>query len=270
MNIKAWVLGLSASLCLMPCLAEENTSAMPAAPAASDTGFIEAEALHANLSGGFGDWRDVTLRGGMQRGRHLLRGEISAQRHFNTDGMYAGVMDTWTIDADWYGSIALGAGDGAFFLPRYRADAFINRKWLPSRQLVTSLGAGYYRAPDHHIDRSLTVGLIYYFDAPWVVEGGVRFNRSSPGAVDSSQKFVAATYGRSGGNLVVARVAWGSEGYQAIGPGSSIVGFDSRERSLAWRHWFNRHSGVMLRAERYHNPIYRRTGVAAGLFHEFD
>ncbi|HJV88436.1 MAG TPA: YaiO family outer membrane beta-barrel protein [Noviherbaspirillum sp.] len=270
MNIKAWVLGASAWLWLVPGLAEENTPVIPAAPAAASTGFIEAEALKANLSNGFGDWRDFTLRGGVQRGAHLLRGELSAQRHFDTDGKYAGVMDTWTINPDWYGSLAVGAGDGAFFLPRYRVDAFINKKWLPSRQLVTSLGAGYYRAPDHHIDRSLTAGLIYYFDAPWVVEGGVRFNRSAPGAVDSTQKFVAATYGRSGANLVVARVAWGSEGYQAIGPASSIVGFNSGERSLAWRHWFTRHSGVMLRAERYHNPIYRRTGVAANLFHEFD
>jgi YaiO family outer membrane protein len=44
--------------------------------------------------------------------------------------------------------------NGASYLPRYRVDAFINRKLLARRQLAASLGAGYYRASDDHVDRA--------------------------------------------------------------------------------------------------------------------
>ena len=63
----------------------------------------------------------------------------------------------------------------------YRVDATLYRKFLPGRNLVGSVGVGYYNAPDGHTDRSLSLGAAYYFEAPWIVEGGVRLNTQQPG-----------------------------------------------------------------------------------------
>lgn len=230
---------------------------------------LELSASRQSLSAGFSDWRDLTLRGVYGLPRHVLQGEISLNRRFDQDGTFVGVSDTYLFDADWFGSVSLGAGDGAFYLPRYRVDTTIYRKFLPQRNLVGSVGLGYYKAPDGHTDRSLSLGAAYYFEAPWVAEGGVRFNSSNPGAVRTQQQFVAITYGRDKETLVTARYGWGAEGYLAISANAQLVNFDSREASISWRHWVNRRTGVLLSANRYTNPLYQRTGINIGIFHDF-
>lgn len=244
--------------------------APPAPPAAGDArrGW-ELSTGRQNLSGGYGDWHDVTARGTWGLPGHLLQGEASLHRRFGEDGVFLGLSDTHDFNADWFGIVSAGAGDGAFYLPRYRVDGALYRKWLPQRNLVTSVGAGYYRAPDGHTDRSVTLGAAYYFSAPWIVEGGVRFNDSDPGSVHTRQRFVAATYGRDRQDLVTARYAWGGEGYLATGPATQLVNFRSREAALSWRHWFAPDTGFLLAANRYTNPLYQRTGLTVGIFHNF-
>lgn len=264
----------------MPATAQ--TVAPTEAPASGDNGAAPAvpggtEPLRSlelstgvqNLSNGFGNWRDVTLKGAYGVSSHVLQGEVSAHNRFNKDGAFLSLSDTYTFNEDWFGSVALGVGDGAFYLPRYRVDGTISRKFLPGRNLVGTVGAGYYNAPDGHTDRSLSLGAAYYFEAPWIVEGGVRLNRSNPGSVDTQQQFVALTWGRNKQDLVTARYGWGSEGYLAIAADRQLVNFDSREASLTWRHWFNARTGVLVGANRYSNPLYRRSGVNVGVFHEF-
>ncbi|MDP3169128.1 MAG: YaiO family outer membrane beta-barrel protein, partial [Polaromonas sp.] len=157
----------------------------------------------------------------------------------------------------------------AFYLPKFRVDATIYRKFLPGRNLVGSVGVGYYDAPTGYTDRSVSLGATYYFEAPWIVEGGVRFNTSNPGSVRSQQQFVALTYGRTKQNLVTGRYGWGTEGYLAVAAGAQLVNFNSREASLTWRHWLTPSTGVLVGANRYTNPSYRRSGVSVGVFHEF-
>lgn len=222
-----------------------------------------------HLTGGLGDWNDITLRGIYDTHQHVIQGEVSVMRRFRENGAFLGLSDTYSFNQDWYGSIAAGAGDGAFYLPRYRVDGTINRKLLADRNLVASLGAGYYRAPDGHTDRSVSVGAVYYFKAPWVLEGGVRFNRSNPGSVDTHQQFIAATWGREKQDVVTARHMWGGEGYQAISQVTQLVNFDSRETTFSWRHWFRPDTGLVLGAAFYKNPLYRRNGVNVGIFHNF-
>jgi YaiO family outer membrane protein len=230
---------------------------------------LELTAGHHNLSNGYGNWQDVTLRGTHETGPHVLRAELSAKREFGTHGFFWGLADTVTLNRDWLAMVSVGAGDGAFYLPRIRTDAFLYRKWLDQRNLVTSVGIGYYRAPDGHTDQSLSLGGAYYFDSPWIVEGGIRFNHSDPGGISSHQQFVAATYGRVGTNVVTARYGWGNEAYQAIAQGVSLVNFESRQTSVSWRHWLTRQTGLVLSAEHYSNPSYQRQGVNVGLFHQF-
>lgn len=240
-------------------------------PAASDETMrsLELNTGVQNLSGGYGNWREVTLRGTYGMPSHLLQAELSAQRRFNEDGVYIGFSDTYTFNEDWYGFLGVGAGDGAFFLPRYRVDAALYRKLLPNRNLVVNVGAGYYKAPDIYNDRNISLGASYYFGAPLVLEGGVRMNISNPGSVRTQQQFAALTYGRDKQDIVSARYAWGSEGYLAVGPSTQMVNFESREVNVSWRHWFNPRTGVLVSANRYDNPLYHRTGVNVGIFHSF-
>lgn len=230
---------------------------------------LELSAGSQSLNAGYGNWRDVTLRGTYGLPRHVLQGEVSVNRRFGEDGAFIGVSDTYTFNDDWYGSLALGAGDGVFYLPRYRVDAALYKKWLADRSLVTSVGVGYYSAPDGYIDRSLSLGAAYYFASPWVVEGGVRLNRSSPGSVDTHQQYAAVTYGRDKQDLVSARYTWGNEGYLAVAVNTQLVNFKSDEASVAWRHWVTPKTGLLVSANRYTNPSYRRTGINVGIFHDF-
>jgi len=250
-----------------------SQTGMVAAPPAPDGAALqrnlELSAGAQSLTGGFGNWRDVTLRGTYGLPSHVLQGELSQNHRFGVDGTFVGISDTYTFNPDWYGSVALGAGDGAFYLPKLRVDATLYRKFLPGRNLVASVGVGYYDAPTGYTDRSVSLGAAYYFEAPWIVEGGVRFNTSNPGSVRSQQQFVALTWGRAKQDLVTGRYGWGSEGYLAVAAGAQLVNFKSREASLSWRHWLTPSTGVLVGANRYTNPSYRRSGVNVGIFHDF-
>ena len=230
---------------------------------------LELSTGYQNLTGGFGEWRDVTLRGTYGLPSHILQGEVSINRRFNKDGIFVGLSDTYTFNEDWYGSIAVGFGDGAFYLPRYRVDATLYKKWLPQKNLVTSIGAGQYKAPDGHTDNSLSLGLVYYFDTPFVAEAGLRLNSSNPGAIRTQQQFLALTYGRVKQNLVTLRHAWGREGYQTVGVTTQLIDFASKETSISWRHWFAPRTGLVLGANSYKNPSYNRDGLSVGIFHDF-
>lgn len=230
---------------------------------------LELSAGGQSLSNGYGPWRELTLRGTYGLPGHVLQGEVSALRRFNKDGAYLGISDTYTFNDDWFGALALGAGDGAFYLPRYRVDATLFRKFLPDRNLVGSVGVGHYNAPDGHTDNSLSLGLVYYFKAPWIVEGGVRLNSSNPGAIRTQQQFVAVTWGRNKQDLVTGRYGWGGEGYLATAVATQLVNFQSDEASLVWRHWLSPRTGVLTGINRYKNPLYVRTGFNVGIFHDF-
>ena len=253
-------------------LIQTAPSMVPTAPAISESDMqrsIELSTGYQNLTAGLGSWRDLTLKGTYGLPSHLLQGEISTMRRFNQNGVFVGLSDTYTFNEDWYGSVAVGFGDGAFYLPKYRVNATLYKKWLPQRNLVTSIGVGKYKAPDGHVDNSLALGAVYYFDAPWVAEFGLTANSSNPGAIKTQQQFLALTYGRAKENLVTVRHAWGNEGYQTIATNAQLVNFPSKESSISWRHWFAPRTGVSVSANRYTNPFYIRSGMNVGIFHDF-
>ena len=234
-------------------------------PAMSRTAVEGYTSLHS-LSNGFGDWREIGVRGSYESGVHRLQAELASMRRYGESGNYVGAGDTVTFNEDWFASLSVGAGDGVFYLPRYRLDGFINRKFLPGRNLIGTLGAGYYRAPDGHADRSASIGATYYFSQPLVVQGEIRFNNSTPGTIRTRQQFIAATWGRDKATQVIGRYAWGREGYQTIGQGVSLVDFRSDEASLKLRHWLGPNWGVQVGVERYRNPFYGRNGGNLGFF----
>ena len=250
--------------------AATNTTTPPDVLLRTPTRSLDVSTGYQHLTGGFSSWRQLTIHGIYEKDRHVFQGELSNKREFNTSGNFLGLTDTYTINDDWFTSGSFGFGDGAFYLPRVRFDGFLHRKWLPKRNFVSSLGVGYYDAPDGHIDRSVALGGAYYFDQPWVVEGGVRFNTSNPGSVHTHQQFIATNFSPDQQNSFSARFAWGSEGYVPLAVKTSIVGFNSKDASVSWRHRLDKHWGLSLSANHYQNPSYSRNGVDVGVTHQFD
>ena len=118
------------------------------------TNYVESGGDYLALTNGFGNWTGGYARGVITQKNNIWNAEINGQHEFGDAGVYFGVGDTYNFNPDWYGSLTLGSSAGGFFWPRFRADGFINKKWMGRRQLITTLGFGYYAAKDVHRDHS--------------------------------------------------------------------------------------------------------------------
>jgi YaiO family outer membrane protein len=231
--------------------------------------FVEGGGQYLTLTNGFGYWAGGYARGVITSGKNIWDAEVNGQREFGDAGVYLGAGDTYNFNPDWFGSLTAGSSVGGFFWPRFRADGFINKKWLARKQLITTFGFGYYAAKDVHRDHSFFVGSTYYFTSPWIVEEGIRFNVSNPGSVFSPAAFVAVTQGRNLRHYVTVRAGFGSEAYQLIGPTVSLTDFKSQTLTITWRQWVGENWGLNLVGDYYHSPFYQRGGTSFGFFREF-
>jgi YaiO family outer membrane protein len=231
--------------------------------------YVEAGASYRQLSSGFGDWSGGYARGVFTTGKNTWNGEINGQNEFRAAGVYLAAGDTYNFSSDCYASLTLGSSVGGFFWPRFRADAFLNRKWSARKQFITTLGYGYYASKDVHRDQSVFIGTIYYFQGPWIVEDGLRFNVSNPGAVFSPAGFVALTEGRSKHHYLTVNAGFGQEAYQLVGPTTALTRFPSQNLTITWRQWTGKNWGFNLVADYYHSPFYERGGGSFGFFKEF-
>lgn len=230
---------------------------------------IEAYEDQNKLSAGYDRWREFGLRGIYQWGDHQIRAEAINMNRFNEDGNYLGLGDTVVLSPRWYASLSAGAGDKVPYLPKYRLDGFIHRKFLDDLSLVGSLGLGRYRAPDGHQDDNASIGLAYYFTQPWVVQGQAKRTRSQPGSIDTNQYFMAATWGHHQQTQITGRYGWGQEGYQSLGDARSISHFSSHQKTLTVQHWFGLDWGIKVTVDNYHNPYYDRNGLSLAVFKDF-
>lgn len=234
-------------------------------------GFVEFGVERSSLSDGFDNWSGFYTRSNWKANeKNTLNLEVARQNRFGERGTFYSLGDTYVINPDTYASLTLGSSSGgASFLPRFRADAFLNRKLLPKRNLVATVGLGLYDAREIYQDRNLYLGATYYFPQKWIVEGGVRFNVSNPGRVRARSQFVAVTNGRDKQRFLTLRYEYGNEAYQIVGNNAAISDFDSRITSLTWRQWLGNKQGVNVVVERYSNPFYHRQGASVGYFREF-
>jgi len=247
---------------------------VPAAPVPivpfKPSGYGEAGGNYNSVSHNYGNWLGEYLKGEVQTDpSNRWNAEILNQREFRSTGVYGNIGNTHIFNEDWFGSVTAGAGDGGLYLPRYRFDAFINKKWLEDRQLITTLGVGMDKAMDPHRDASVFLGATYYFKTPWIIQGGIRLNNSNPGNINSTSQFIAVTQGENKKHFITLRYGFGHEAYQVIGPGQVLSDFPSQQVSLELRQWVGSDWGFNLSGERYHNPNYDRTGINIGLFIEF-
>jgi YaiO family outer membrane protein len=233
------------------------------------TNFVEAGSDYLGLDNNFGSWAGGYARGVVTKGSNIWSAEVNGQREFGDAGVYFAAGDTYNFNPDWYGSATVGSSVGGFFWPRFRADGFINKKWMARKQLITTFGLGYYAAKDVHRDHSFFVGSTYYFTKPWILEEGIRFNVSNPGSVFSPAGFVAVTQGRNQRHYLTFRAGFGKEAYQLVGPTVTLTNFDSQTFTFTWRQWLGTNWGINMVGDSYHSPFYARGGASFGFFREF-
>jgi YaiO family outer membrane protein len=235
-----------------------------------DRNSIDFGGEYQSLSSRFGNWNAFYLRGVFPQKTHdNWNAEITHRTEFGDGGTYFAAGDTHNFTDDWYASASLGASAGGFFLPRYRIDAALNKKWRRQRNLVTTLGFMHAKAKDVHRDNMLSVGAAYYWERQWILEGAVQFNFSHPGPVFSESQFIVVTHGKDRARLITLRAAFGTEAYQLIGATNVLSQFSSQSVSLTWRQWIAKTWGWNCAPEYYHSPAYQRGGFTLGIFHEF-
>lgn len=209
------------------------------------------------------------MRAVYEKGADVWDGEINGQHQFGDAGVYFAAGDTHTFSPDWYGAVTVGSSAGGFFWPRFRTDAFLNKKWLQRKQWITTAGYGYVAAKDVHRDNIFFLGSTYYFEKPWIVEEGMYFNVSDPGKVFAPAGFVAVTQGRNKQQYLTVRAGFGEEAYQLIGPSVTLTQFNSQTLTITWRKWLGPNWGMNVIGDYYHSPFYMRGGSSFGFFKEF-
>lgn len=233
--------------------------------------YVQGSLNYSSLTNDYGNWKGVSVNGSWQQNENnVWVAELLRESEYGAWGTYASAGLTHTFNEDWYGSLFLGASDsGAFFFPKLRVDAFINRKLLKDKSLVATLGLGYSKAHQVNEDNSLYLGASYYFAQPYMIEGGIRFNRSKPGPENSNRYRVAVTYGQEFKRYLIAEYDWGTEAYQYITNTVAIMDFNSRILTLTWREWLAKDWGFALRGEFYQSDEYDRTGVEISVFKHY-
>jgi YaiO family outer membrane protein len=246
------------------------TATAPAEPEKrSSADYVEIGSSYSALTANFGSWSTGYTRSVIAAGNDVFSGEITGQHEFGDFGTYFDVGDTHNFGSNYYASLTVGSSVGGFFLPRFRGDGFLNKKWMGRKQLVTTAGFGYSGAKDPHRNHTVYLGTAYYFEEPWILEDGVYLNVSSPGSVFSPSGFLAITQGRNKQHYLTLRAGYGQEAYQLIGPSRELSDFLSRTATFTWRQWIGRNWGINCIADYYGNPYYTRGGSSVGVFKEF-
>lgn len=234
------------------------------------SGYLEAGVLNHSLSSGYDGWNGQFVRGVVNTdGKNTWNAEIVNLSEFGDTGTLFVVGNTHDIDEKWFSSVSASSSSGGFFLPQLRLDATLNRKWLEQLNLVTTVGVTMVDSKDTHQDHSVLLAASYYFEQPWIVEGGVRINHSDPGGVTSNSQYVAVTYGQEKHRFISLRYGFGQEAYQVVAQDATLVNFDSNVLTLTWREWITSNRGFQVRTEAYHNPSYDRNGIEFSVFQDF-
>lgn len=232
--------------------------------------WVELTGIYHSVSNNYGDWKGAEARAGIPVGRNdFFYLDFLAQETFGDSGVYGVVANTHLWNEDWYTHLAVGSGTGDFYFPDVSVAGSVSRKWLPSRQLITTLGGGYTDSKDGHHDFSLLTSVTVYLFDQFIAEGGARITWSNPGSVQTARGFGVLTYGSDRNRFVTLRYEGGKEGYQPIGSTTTIVDFSSNEVSLSWREWVASNWGPVAKVSYYDNPYYSRTGATFGFFYEW-
>jgi YaiO family outer membrane protein len=240
-------------------------------------GYIEVGGGHSALTANNPDWNDFYLRGSISGGRNVINGELNREARFGDSGWFYGLGLTRTVAESWYAQVSAGgSAGGGFFLPRFRADALLNRKLLRSRQLIVTAGMGFDQSKTVNHDLRGQLGAAYYFSFPVVLQGGMMWTYANPGNIVARSQYLAATEGHDKEHFVSLRYEWGREGYELVGapsvsvPAYSVLfDFPMHNVTATWRQWVGPNWGFNVSAEQHQEPAYHRVGGTFGIFLDF-
>ncbi len=232
--------------------------------------FLEAGGGYSNLTDNFTPWKDAYIRGMISGGRNTLSGEAVRESRYSDTGWFFGATWTRTLGENWYSELHFGSSTvSGFFLPRIRTGGTINRKLLAHRQLVLTGGFGYDKSKTVNDAFRTSAGATYYFEHPFMLEGGVTWTLARPGSVLARTQYAAITQGHEKEHYISLRAEIGREGYELVGPQTSLFNFVIHDYSANWRQWIGPNWGVNVAYEHESNIAFRRNGGTLGLFFEF-
>ncbi len=239
-------------------------------------GYIEMGGSHSALTGDNPSWTDFYLRGMVSGGHNSFTGELTRQDRFGDNGWFGTLGFIRTLSENWYAQVSAGGSAGGFFLPKFRTDGLINRKFLRRRQLVGTIGIGYDQSKTVNHDLRGQVGGAYYFEYPIVLQAGVMWTHATPGDILARTQYVAVNEGHDKEHFLSLRYEWGREGYEVVGQPTAVaptfnVLFDFPERTVTgtWRQWVGPNWGLNFNFEQHQEPAYHRVGGTVGVFLDF-
>jgi YaiO family outer membrane protein len=243
-------------------------------PGLNGAGFVEFGGSYSHLSKTdvstpFAPWGDAYLRGLMSGGNNKFNAELIRQVHYSDTGWFYSLGWTRTWSPDWYTEVTAGSSTRGFFLPKFRTDAFVNHKLLAHKQLVLTGGFGYDKSKTVNTATRVTAGGTYYFEHPFIVQGGVTWTHANPGGVLARSQYLAVTQGHEKEHYITLRAEIGREGYELIGPQTALFNFVVHNYSANWRQWLGVNWGFNMSFENENNVSYHRYGGGLGFFMDF-
>jgi YaiO family outer membrane protein len=240
---------------------------LPSSPTGS--GYVEFGGSYSALNNGFNSWGDGYMRGVIGGQNNTLNLEITREGRYGTSGWFYDLGLTHVFGPNWYAQVYGGLSMGGFFLPARRLDTFINRKLLPRKQLVMSIGYGYDKSKTVNAADRFQLGGTYYFEHPFVLQGGVTWTVAQPGTIVARSQYVAVMQGHAKEHYITLRAEIGKEGYELIGPQTALFDFTIHNYSASWRQWIGPNWGINAAYDRESNIAFKRNGGTLGLFLDF-
>jgi YaiO family outer membrane protein len=280
-RIKTILAGIAACLLLTGMSVAQDTGTAP--PQGASIPGLGAVSLgltgpgYIEVGGGYSDmyprpyvpWRDAYVRILASGGRNTFSGEGSRQDRYGDTGWFYGAGISRTLSDTWFADVHAGSSVGGFFLPKLRLDGSINGKFLRNKQLVLSGAFGYDKSKQVNHDFRFGPAFTYY--TPWsvVAQGGVNFVRSNPGNLLDMSEYLSLTQGHDKEHYITVRAEFGREGYEVVGPETTLQDFAFRQYSATWRQWLGVDWGVNIMFNHENTPFYRRNGGTVGIFFEY-
>ncbi len=240
-----------------------------AAPAFAENG-VELEFTHSSLTSGYSTWNDVNTRTYLfSESNNQFIFEADYKNHFDQSAGVLGVNYTRTYDANWYQDFSATAGTNTEILPGLVLFSEIHRKFLENHNLVLGFGVGYNLDKSPYTDQNALIDAVFYLGENWVIQGGIRENRSSPGPVWTARFYGASTYYVT--KLVEATLKFesGREGYTVVGANDFKNEFYSSELTAQLRYWLRSDLAIKGGVALYENDFYRRNSYSISLFKNF-
>jgi len=255
---------LIAAVTSVPAALQGQASPLPPRLAASS---LEAGGFYQHVTHDFGSWTGGYGRLVLAGNRDVWYADAKLQEAFRDKGAYAALANVHHFGDRVFTQLGLGAGSGAYVLPKFRADAAVTLKLFNTHALLLTAGGTYVKSKSIYSDKALFGSLAWYAGPYALFELGGRLNWSNPGSVRSERVSGALTLGRPGSLVLTLRGGAGTEGYQLTSAPVTLQRFRSQEAGAVLRTWLSRHIGVTEAAEWYHNPFYTRAGGSLGLFY---